>query len=664
MNGNRKPGPITLLSGIIQRRSDLSYRDIAEQFIDATFLVAPRTGLFRYFNSRAIELTGYSREELEKLSLSELLASHEAAETLDIIRSLEVGLSRNIQNAPIQIKSGKQVYVDLRVSSTAGVGEQLVLLLARDDRQRIARERSNKLHARLHAYLVELAGLLKDPGSNLREQTLPMCQQLLQADMLALYRRAEDFLGFRLHESVNVGQDFPASIGGIDPVVSSMALNWRAGMRPTSLLTRAARAAGLSALHIRPVGSGAAPWGILAVGYRSPDPLDIDVEPVVDIAANFVAAVHDVGQLVNKDAELARQAFSIKHRFHTLLAEMDEGAIRIDAAGQIVELNPAAQSLLGYTAEDAVNLPLEDVLVSAQPLAQPLLAALQEGQRWGGAEADLIRRDGASVAALVRAIPLAGAGERDGGLILLADRTDQRQFQAQSDHLERRAWLGDLSAIFAHDVRNPLNGIATGLSYLAGRLEPTGPLAEAITKMQAEVNRIEQLLKNVLLVAKSAQLEYKPVPLHHLLERALARWGTRFARRNVQLVQNIDPGTPLAMADTHQIDQVFTNLIVNAYDAMSDKGGTLSVKCHAATHPNAPRGEFVELLFGDTGPGIPPDLQPRIFDPFITTKSSGTGLGLAITKRIVTAHKGTIFVESWPGIGTAFHVFIPVARDS
>jgi len=110
------------------------------------------------------------------------------------------------------------------------------------------------------------------------------------------------------------------------------------------------------------------------------------------------------------------------------------------------------------------------------------------------------------------------------------------------------------------------------------------------------------------------------------------------------------------------MDQVFINLIVNAYDAMSEKGGTLSVKCHAATHPKAPRGEFVELLFGDTGPGIPPELQPRIFDPFITTKSDGTGLGLAITKRIVTAHKGTIFAESWPGIGAAFHVFIPVAR--
>jgi signal transduction histidine kinase len=111
------------------------------------------------------------------------------------------------------------------------------------------------------------------------------------------------------------------------------------------------------------------------------------------------------------------------------------------------------------------------------------------------------------------------------------------------------------------------------------------------------------------------------------------------------------------------MDQVFTNLIVNAVEAMSKNGGTLSIKCHPANHPRAPRGDFVELLFGDTGPGIPPDLQQRIFDPFITTKADGTGLGLAITKRIITAHRGAIFVESWPGIGTAFHVFIPVAPE-
>src|SRR6185295_13761404 len=117
------------------------------------------------------------------------------------------------------------------------------------------------------------------------------------------------------------------------------------------------------------------------------------------------------------------------------------------------------------------------------------------------------------------AVPLHDGETHTGGLVLISDHTDQRLFQVQSDHLERRAWLGDLSAIFAHDVRNPLNGIATGLSYLSGKFDANHPLADSVGKMQAEVNRIEQLLKNVLLVAKSNELYFQPVTLQHLLER-------------------------------------------------------------------------------------------------------------------------------------------------
>lgn len=662
MTVQRKPGPLTFLTGVLQRQEDTGFRHLAEQLSDAVFLVVPRTGLFRYFNHRAADMTGYSREELDRQSLSEWLSSPGAAEALDLIHKLEIGVQRIIPNVPLKIKSGKLVYADLRVSATLSEGEVLALIIARDTGQRMMLEQAWNDHQHSLAALSELTTLLASPDQESSQQLLALCQRFLHANIVILYHHAEEYLGYRLYEAINLPREFPSSIGGIDPATAGAALNWRAGERPTSLLSRAARFAGLSALYVRPVGTGAAPSAIFAVGYLSLPTPALDPTALIDTAVNIIGTAQAIRQQIAAQDERIKNASDVTRRFNILSTETDEGMVRIDAAGRIVELNPAAESLLGYSLEDTADLPLDDLLISPQPLAQPLLAALQSGKRWGGVEADLIRRDGASVAVFVRAIPLADGPSSQGGLILISDRTDQRQFQAQSDHLERRAWLGDLSAIFAHDVRNPLNGIATGLSYLSGKFDPSDPLADAIGKMQAEVNRIEQLLKNVLLVAKSAQLDYKPVPLHQLLERTLGRWGNRLARRSIQLVHDIDPRTPLATADTHQMDQVFTNLIVNAYDAMSEKGGTLSVKCHAATHPKAPRGEFVELLFGDTGPGIPPELQPRIFDPFITTKSDGTGLGLAITKRIVTAHKGTIFAESWPGIGAAFHVFIPVAR--
>jgi len=417
----------------------------------------------------------------------------------------------------------------------------------------------------------------------------------------------------------------------------------------------------LSSLRIDPLKDAEA--GLLLAGYRPPNFQPSDITTLTGMAARYLSILQTSRQDADERVGLRTRAITAEGKLSAVLDEADEGVMQIDAEGRMVALNLAAEGLLGFQIAETFNTPLEDVLVSAQPLATSLLAALRQGQPWSGVEADLIRRDGGAVAAWVRAAPLFNEGGKlSGGLILISNRTDQRQFQEQSTHLEQRAWLGDLSAIFAHDVRNPLNGIATGLSYLATKFEQTDPLYDAVAKMQAEVTRIDQLLKNVLLVAKSSELNYRPIPLKQLLERTLARWRPRLGHYGIELIFHAEPQTPLAVADSNQMDQVFTNLIVNAVEAMKN-GGTLTIKCHPAAHAKAPRGDFVELLFSDTGDGIEPDMQQRIFEPFITTKADGTGLGLAITKRIITAHRGTIFVESWPGIGTAFHVFIPTATE-
>ncbi|HLF02075.1 MAG TPA: ATP-binding protein [Anaerolineales bacterium] len=669
MNIQRRTSPLNFLVDAFQRREELSYRDLAEHLSDAFFLVTPRTGLFRYFNRRALELTGYSREELERLSLAELLAAPEAAEALNQIHKLDVSLNLYLQNIPLRGRSGRRVMADLHASATFGDGEVLVFILARDPEKNIILERAANAHTQTVHAMDELANLLasilRHPVEGATEKMLLACQRFTLADAIALYHRAGNFPGYQLAESVNLPTDFPPNIGNVD-IAATAPLHWRAGERPVSVFARAARVAGFTLLHALPVAArfdthAPAP-SIVVIAYRSQQFLTIDTAALAATVANFVAAGQAITAHLAERAAQTQVGADMRHRFETLLGESAEGMVRVNAEGRIIEINRAAESLLGYHQTDTLNLPLEDVLISAQLVAQPILAALGQCVRWGGVETDLIRRDGVSVAVFIHAIPLGTGDHCNGGLILISDRTDQRHFQVQSDHLERRAWLGDLSAIFAHDVRNPLNGISTGLGYLASKFESDSSLADAINKMQAEVNRVDQLLKNVLLVAKSNELNFQPVPLPQLLDRILGRWGSRLARRNIQLETELDPRTPPARADVNQMDQVFTNLIVNAYDAMGDKGGTLSVKCHAATHPKTPRGEFVQILFGDTGPGIPPEMQAKIFDPFVTTKSEGTGLGLAITKRIVNGHKGSIFVESWPGIGTGFHVFIPVAN--
>jgi PAS domain S-box-containing protein len=654
----RKTGPLILF----ERPTEPRYRDLVEQLDEAFFLVSPRTGLFLHVNHKAIELTSYSRAEFNRLSLSELLPARDSAEALDIIHNLEAGSNRQLLNVLLRTRNGKLVYTDLRLFGNESDGVLSVMILARDSLQRARSEQNLGRQREALAALDEMVALLPDPGPEALEKAVALACQFLHAEAVGLYLAEPGLPGLTLARSVNLPEEFPLQLGFVDPAVGGFPLHWRAGDRPLSALSRAARASGLSSLHTAPLNDASA--AVLVAGYRPPNFQPSDITNLMNMAARYLGVLQTSIQQAEAQAQLQTQAASAEAQLQALLLGTDEGVIRINAEGKIVALNLAAECLLGFRAADTLNAPLEDVLVSAQPLATPLLAVLRQGQPWSGVDTDLIRRDGSSLAAFVHAGPLFDEQNKlSGGLILISDRTDQRQFQEQSDHLERRAWLGDLSAIFAHDVRNPLNGIATGLSYLGSKFEPSEPLHDAVVKMQAEVARIDQLLKNVLLVAKSTELNYRPVSLEQLLERTLARWRPRLARYNIELSYHADPQTPPAVADSNQMDQVFTNLIVNAVEAMGKNGGTLSIKCQPASHPKAPRGDFVELLFGDTGPGIPPDMQQRIFDPFITTKADGTGLGLAITKRIITAHRGAIFVESWPGIGTAFHVFIPVASE-
>ncbi|MBI5830515.1 MAG: PAS domain-containing protein [Chloroflexi bacterium] len=661
----RKTGSLPFLSAVNWRRSDPRYHELAEQFGDALLIAAPRTGLFAYVNQKAVELTGYSREAFGKLGLSELFAPHDAQPALEIIRAIEPGASNNLQNVPMLGCNGNLLYVDLRVTGAGPDTEKLVMILVRDAEHRTSAEKATGRRRDALAALDSLVALVMAPKTDALAQALPLAQRVLHAGCLALYRHTVGHPGFTLDTASDWPADFPETIGPTDAGSSGQAFVWHLGERPASALSRGARAAGLAALHLWPLGSDIPTRAILIAGYHYPPALPVfEATSLVSVVARCLNALQASADQTQLQLAASARLSQLEQEVAAVVEESGEGVLRVDVKGRLVAINSTAESLLGFRAAETLNAPLEDVLVSAQPLVTPMLAALRQGQRWGGADADLVRRDGAAVPAFVRAVPLLDAD--NGlimGLVLISDRTDLRHFQLKNDHLEHRAWLGDLSAIFAHDVRNPLNGIASGLSWLASKFPPGDPLAEAVTLMQGEVSRVEQLLKSVLLVAKSAQIDHQPVALNELLERALMRWRPRLHRYNVLLEYAADPATPPAMADANQMDQVFTNLIVNALEAMGKTGGTLSIKTRPAVHASRPsRGAFVEVMFGDTGPGIAPDMQQHIFNPFVTTKATGTGLGLAITKQIVTAHKGNITVESWPGVGTIFHMFIPVAK--
>ena len=247
-------------------------------------------------------------------------------------------------------------------------------------------------------------------------------------------------------------------------------------------------------------------------------------------------------------------------------------------------------------------------------------------------------------------------------MIIIADRTAHKTFEAQSRHLEQRAFLGDMSAIFAHEIRNPLNGISTGLQYLDLKADEDSTVHDAATKMLAEVNRIEALLTSTLQIARPTEMHLAPTDIRRLLDRLLYRWAPRLERRNIEFTITQSEEIPNVMGDASLLEQVFTNLISNAMQAIGPEGGSITLKIIPDAGSLSRPGDFVRVDVGDSGPGIPADEIRHIFDPFYTTKESGTGLGLALSHRIIHAHRGTIEVESWPQVGTVFCIYLPATQ--
>jgi signal transduction histidine kinase len=191
---------------------------------------------------------------------------------------------------------------------------------------------------------------------------------------------------------------------------------------------------------------------------------------------------------------------------------------------------------------------------------------------------------------------------------------------------------------------------------MAMNLTSSDPNQELIGRLQQDCDRLADLMKSVLAFARPIEPnKMEPLDLGMLVKRLRDRWRPHMTRVKVDCPEpDVMPNSQKILGDVRGIEQVLTNLVSNAIQAMSDTGGTLLLK----VRPSYEDPNQMEILVSDSGPGIPDEIREHIFEPFFTTKRGGTGLGLAITKQIVTAHKGTITVTSVPG-GTAFQVRFP-----
>lgn len=632
------------------------YRDLFQVFIDsldsAVLVLRGDGSAILTCNHAFLLLSGYARSEIPDLSASSLFPGRSGEEALQQILGSWQRRERQLLEVPMQRRDSALIVVDLRVRPSGSEGSPYILRVRPVTERLQAEERQHAEAIRLST-LSELTKSVLSEGADLTE-SLKQAKQLLLADSIGVY-----YASATKPEYIRIGalsSDFPPSLPPSEIQGQPRSDEWVVGQRPAPALHKAARAADLSVLRTLAIGEPDAWNGLLVVGWRERELVPTDAPSLMEIISSLIHVYLQLRGILATVEELEQNLSAVRDEYTHFSDAISEAILALNADLKVLWANSAAEALLGYQHGELDGLPVKDILVGPDDALATLLDARGHDRPSERTRLTIHRRDGSAIPIQLRAFPTDASGDTS-LIVTLSDQSERKAIEDQTEQLAQRALLGEVTAIFAHEVRNPINNISTGVQLVSSRLGKDHPLYESLSRVRNECVRLDQLMSDVLFFARPLELKISPMDLSELVERLLARWGPRLERSGVESYTSFDPKTPKALIDARTFEQVIVNVMTNALQAMGD-GGTLSISLEPMSEGH---DEMVDLKIADTGPGIPEAIQGRIFDPFFTTKKEGTGLGLAIARRILAAHKGTILLESYPDAGTVFTLRIPAA---
>jgi signal transduction histidine kinase len=255
-----------------------------------------------------------------------------------------------------------------------------------------------------------------------------------------------------------------------------------------------------------------------------------------------------------------------------------------------------------------------------------------------------------------------------GVAMFFKDLTRVEQLEERERLRDRLAAVGEMAAAIAHEVKNPLAGIEV-MAGLLRRKIPDAPEAQTVlTDIINEAKMANAIVQEVLEFVRPIRLQVERTSVADAVQAALNMADSNVSRGQIEVDVRVSDELPLIQADQHQLAQLVTNLLTNAYEALEGKGHVIisaeTVHVEAVNaHGEAGMSDAVLVEVADDGPGVPQDVRDKVFDPFFTTKAQGSGLGLAIVRKIVDAHDGKIDLRSAAGRGTAIRVTLPVTAS-
>ena len=378
------------------------------------------------------------------------------------------------------------------------------------------------------------------------------------------------------------------------------------------------------------------------------------------------------GMALVEDISRRKQAQEEKYRLMSAIDQALETIVITDIGGRIEYVNPAFEKMTGYSAAE-VQGKNPRILKSGRhdkAFYKEMWQTLRSGRVWKGHIVNK-RKDGTFFEEDASISPVRNQeGKIINYVAVKRDVTEEVALKKQLNQAMKMEAIGTLAGGIAHDFNNILSAVLGYAEMAELQLDEDDPARKDVGQIIAAGQRATDLIRQILTFSRQEEEEFRPVKIQFVIKEALKLLRSSLPT-SIDLRQDIDPECGSVLADPVRIHQVLMNLCTNAKQAMAGDQGRLNIRLSRLTMNSTVgpsclgRGCWLDLEVSDTGVGMEPQVRERIFDPFFTTKKKGqgTGLGLSVVHGIVKSHGGEITVDSEPGRGTTFHVYLPVVDD-
>jgi len=385
---------------------------------------------------------------------------------------------------------------------------------------------------------------------------------------------------------------------------------------------------------------------------------DVDILLTV---SGYVAVAIENSLLYQEQQERAAELKVLKEFNESIIESISVGLLAVDLDGRVTRINPALEEILGLSRNQAMGSRVEELF--SDDFTDTLRQVLGN-DRWRLKETRNIYKihtattTGRTLVLNIAIAPLQDTFEQTGALVVIEDVTSRIRLEEQLQQREKLSSIGLLAAGVAHEVNTPLTGVSSYTQMLMGMLQETDPKHALLQKVRRQAERATNIVNNLLNFSRTGSAtEFGEVDIKRVLDDTLQLLEPQLRGNQIEIIRDYDPEAPKVFGNAGKLQQVFTNLLLNARDAITF-GGWIRI----STEPSEDHSLIVEVA--DSGMGIAPENVAKIYDPFYTTKGvgRGTGLGLAVSYGIVQEHSGHISVESNPGHGTKFRISLPTAQ--